>query len=162
MHFYKIKCPDDNKTDYLRNISCVISKTDNGISVVSGFAYLVLPMTYINVHFKLLHKVSNSYYLDFQFEYCGSLGAFAPLVNVIMDSIKKYSKNVVRTCPYPSNIRMEIINLSSEAASAVLAIVPLPRGDYILYIDVHDQNQKRIHYLSLYLSISQRKGRKKI
>ena len=118
-------------------------------------------MDYMNFHVKLLHKVSNSYYLDFQFEYCGSLGAFAPLVKIMMDSIKKYSKNVIRTCPYPSNIRMEVFNFPSEISSLILPLIPIPRGDYILYMDMLQPNRKKIFFCSLYFSLSQRKDRKK-
>jgi len=161
-HFYKIICPEDHETEYFKNISCSIVKNINGSSAIFGHADLLLPMTVMNFHAKLIHKVSNSYYLDFKFEYCNGFGNFAPLINIIVDSVKKYSKNLVRSCPYPPNISMELLNLPSDMFSSVLSIVPIPRGDYIFNVDLFDQNKKRFYYFSLYISLSQKKGRKKV
>lgn len=155
-----MKCPEDHESDYFKNISCIITKTKNGFSAISAHADLILPVTFMNVHIKLLHKISNTYYVDFQFEYCSSFGAFAPFLNSIMDNVKKYSKNLVRTCPYPPNIRIEVTNYSTDLPQSILAFIPLQKGDYIMHADVFDQNKKRMYFFSVYVSMSQRKRRK--
>ena len=160
MLIYKIECPKDNETTYVKNAVCGILNMKNGTYAINAYLDLVRPITYANISLTVTFRSSNKVIFDTTFEYCSSYGHLPPCVGAVFAIIEKNTKNVIHQCPYNPINRVGAENFLLDSTSPILTVVNFQRGDYKALFFMRDRKNNLIFYLHCYISINQKKAQK--
>ena len=160
MLIYKIECPKDNETTYVKNAVCGILNMKNGTYAINAYLDLVRPITYANISLTVTFRSSNKVIFDTTFEYCSSYGHLPPFVGAVFAIIEKNTKNVIHQCPYNPINRVGAENFLLDSTSPILTVVNFQRGDYKALFFMRDRKNNLIFYLHCYISINQKKAQK--
>lgn len=160
MNFYKVECPSENETIYLRNINCKLYNIKKGSIGLTAYADLILPLTSVTINFSIIFRSMNRVMMNTTFEYCGSFGNLPPYVHIIFALYKQYSKNLIHECPYSPTKRLGIESFPLNSHSAVMTVVNFQRGDYKSVLEMRDKKGRLIVFVHCYLSVSPKRPHK--
>ena len=158
--FYKIECPNNTESEYAKNFVCKVSKNTNGTTTITAYFDLIRPLNYIGLNYILFHKTSNQIVLNATYEYCSSFGNAHPLVQFLLNSFKKFSKNFIHPCPYEPTLKMGMENWSFDANNISMPLIQQRKGDYKISFDCIDRRGKLIFYFHVHCLFTQRKAKK--
>lgn len=128
--------------------------------MVSAYADLVRPLTYIDFNYKLVQKSINRVLYNITFEFCSSYKDLPPYMNFILNAFKKYSNNLIHACPYKPENGIGIVNYPMEANIAFMMVMNYPLGDYLNSYYGKDKQGNLIFYIKTYSTLSQTRVRK--
>ena len=160
MHIYKLECPKENESNYIRNAVCEIQNLKNGSYAINAYVDLLIPMNYVNMSLSVVFRSSNKLMFETTFEYCSSYGHLPPFVGAVFGIIERASKNLIHPCPYLPGNKIGAENFTLDASSNILSVVNFQRGDYKALFFMRDKKKNLIYYLHNYISISQKKAPK--
>jgi len=156
----------ENETIYMKNVVCQLHKVERGSNGVTVHVDLQIPMNNIFINFQLAHKTTDRLLINITFDYCSFYNNLPPFFNVIIDSLKEFSSNLIHACPYSPQNELGVKNLpASQIGTDLLnkfqAILVNRRGDYSSSTILTDKKGRLIFYFKCIVIISQKRGQKK-
>ncbi|CAG9807527.1 unnamed protein product [Chironomus riparius] len=152
LHFYKVECPPQNKTEYLENIVCKLSKIKDGENVLTLHVDVVRNINYFDFNFGILHKSSNKLMINTTFEYCSSYNNLNPFIKAMFTFVNTIEKDLFHECPYLPMKKMGVENLPFDGFVPLLSIANFQRvtmfGDLIVELNYMLMNFYLIHKTS--------------
>jgi len=152
-----MECPKDNESDYATNFVCSINNDRNESFSVTAYADLIIPLNYVELHYIFMHRTTNKVVLNVTFDYCSSFGNAHPFVQLILNTLKKYSKNLIHRCPYSPQTRIGVEKWPFDANIPVMALIQHQKGDYKITFNAKDRHGKLIFYVHIYAWVAQKK-----
>ncbi|KAL7023376.1 hypothetical protein ACKWTF_012575 [Chironomus riparius] len=160
LHFYKVECPPQNKTEYLENIVCKLSKIKGGENVLTLHVDVVRNINYFDFNFGILHKSSNKLMINTTFEYCSSYNNLNPFIKAMFSFVNTIEKDLFHECPYLPTKKIGVENLPFDGLVPLLSIANFQRGDYKMWVTVRDRNDKLINFINILMAVSPEKNKK--
>lgn len=128
--------------------------------MVSAYADLIKPVTYVDFNYYMLQKSVNRIFYNFSFEYCSSYKNLPPYMSFIVNAFKVYSNNFIHACPYKPDKGIGIVNYPMEANIVFMMVLNYPLGDYLNSYSCKDKEGKLIFYVKTHSTISQIRAKK--
>ena len=152
-----MECPKNNESVYTTNFVCGISNDRNESFAITAYADLILSINFLELHYILLHKTTNKVVLNVTFEYCSSFGNAHPFVQLILNTFKKYSNNLIHRCPYVPQKRIGLEKWPFDANVPIMALIQHQKGDYKITFDCRDKQGKLIFFVHTHAWVAQKK-----
>jgi hypothetical protein len=160
MHIYKLECPKNGESTYVKDAICGIQNIKNGSYAINAYVDLIQPFNYANITLTVTFRSSNKVMFDTTFEYCSSYGHLPPFVAAVFAIIEKNSKNLIHQCPYIPAKKIGVQNFILEYTSPILTVVNFQRGDYKALFFMRDKKNNLIFYFHSFISINQKKAQR--
>jgi len=158
----KFECIKDNETEYFNNTICELRKgSQKGSYEISAFTDILIPLTYVNVNYKLIYKSTNKVLFNLTFEYCSSYNNLPPLIHIIVEYINNFSKNFIHACPYTPQKHIGLENFPLDANIPIFALINFQRGEYKSSLYSRDKKGRPIIYVNLLFTVSPKRISKK-
>ncbi|KAL7023381.1 hypothetical protein ACKWTF_012580 [Chironomus riparius] len=161
INVYKFDCPKDNETEYLENIVCKLDKNAQGMTLISTFVDILIPVKYAQIHINVIYQSDKSM-VDNLFEYCSSYNNLPPYAFVLFGVLKQFAKDLIKPCPYKPMKRLGAANFPVDSLNAFFTIFNPHLGNYKTSIYIKDEKGKLITYLIFYSNISRRRPQQKV
>ena len=153
----RVECPKDNETEYFENIVCELKTLQKGTYGITGYTDILIPLSFINVDYKLVHITSNKILFNYTFEYCSSYGSLPPFIHIILEYVKTLTSDFIHACPYVAQKQFGLKNFAFDANTPLLTIANFQRGEYKSALYSKDKKGKLIIYVNIYFSIYQKR-----
>jgi len=156
----------ENETIYLKNIVCQLHKVENGSTGVTIHGDLRIPVNNMFINFQLFHKTSDRQLFNISFDYCSFYNNLPPFIDVIFDSLREFSSNLIHACPYSPQNELGVKNLpasqiGTDLLSKFQVLFIIRRGEYSSSTFVTDKKGRLIFYFKCIVVIAPKRGQKK-
>lgn len=124
------------------------------------FADLIRSVSFINISVDIYQRPSNLNFLNITFEYCSAYSNLSPIVQLGIEGMKNFAKDLFHRCPYLPKKRIGVENLPMAFGLPFISLMNIPRGDYKTVFSIRDQNNELIFNVQLLGTIAQKRGPK--
>lgn len=112
----------------------------------------------MNISMDIYRRPSNLNVFNLTFEYCSAYNNLSPIVQLSIEGLRNFAKDLFHRCPYPPKKRIGVENIPMGLGLPVITLMNIPRGDYRTVFNMRDQSNEFIFNVQLLGTVSQKRG----